>query len=115
MTVNKVESRRSSQVPIENAADIVSPSLKLPRPSEAKVNGRLAISLESQVEQLSVVAEESSTTLAESPGNVIVKAQKTSGGLRLLAEQQQQQQQQQQENHRGDPEARGADTSLQEL
>ncbi|XP_016844354.1 rapamycin-insensitive companion of mTOR [Nasonia vitripennis] len=91
MTVNAPEDSQSSHVPKTHAAVVVSPSHKQSKPSEAKVNGRLALPTDPQPEHLSVVTEETAATMAaESPSvEFIVNSQKSStgGDKRLLAEQ----------------------------
>lgn len=91
MTVNAPEDRQSSHVPKPHAAVVVSPSHKLSKTSEAKVNGRLALSTDPQPELLSVVTEETAASMAaESPSaEVIVNSHKSStgGDMRLLVEQ----------------------------
>lgn len=89
--MNAAADRQPSHVPKSHAAVLVSPSHKLSKTSEAKVNGRLTLSTDPQPDHLSVLTEETVATMAaESPaGGVNVKSQKSStgGDMHLLVEQ----------------------------
>lgn len=85
MTVNAPsdeasEDTESSHVPIPQAAVVVSPSHKSSKASEMKVNGRLAVALDQQPDQLSVVNEENAMTISATESPIIVNSQRKSGG-----------------------------------